>query len=543
MDLTCYIFPSWRPRIRAAQAQREWMDQSAESYAYRCLPLNIANAHGWEMLSPIGFSAMWNGGMAPEDVTIVPDEGAEPSLVPEALFGMGIVTLHVSGLLRTPPGWDLWVSGPPNRAKDGIAPLGGVIETDWSPFSFTMNWRLTRPDHWVRFEENEPFAFFFPIERRAIEAFEPRFLPIDEEPELKARFLEWSRSRDAFQLEMKSNPPPLPADRWQKFYYRGTDASGRRGATDHRTKIRLKEFANSPAIPAVQSTTCPATSSGQAQDSASVPASGSKRDWLLTILERHRNLSPEASAIPRVGNMRAEQFLRDHYATNRPIILSDAITDWPALHKWTPDYLRQTVGDLPVTVQGNRQSNPRFERDKEVHRQRLPFSQFLDLIVSGSTNDIYLTAFNSADNAGLMDLLGPDLGYIDELMDRNTDRPFGMPWIGPAGTFTPLHHDLTNNLMVQLIGRKRILLAAPGETPRLYNDEHVFSAVEDLENFDVEKFPLARDAAVQTVELQPGDVLFLPIGWWHQVEALDLSITLTQTNFRWPNDAFMTYPR
>ena len=47
MDLICYIHPSWRPLIRPAEATREWMTDSPESFAYRCLPLNIANAHGW----------------------------------------------------------------------------------------------------------------------------------------------------------------------------------------------------------------------------------------------------------------------------------------------------------------------------------------------------------------------------------------------------------------------------------------------------------------------------------------------------------------
>jgi ribosomal protein L16 Arg81 hydroxylase len=119
-----------------------------------------------------------------------------------------------------------------------------------------------------------------------------------------------------------------------------------------------------------------------------------------------------------------------------------------------------------------------------------------------------------------------------------------MMWIGPKGTFTPLHHDLTNNLLLQLVGRKVVLMAAPGETPKLYNDHHVYSRIRDLTAPDVLKhYPKLDGVRVHRVLLSPGDALFIPLGWWHQVRALDFSITITHTNFLWPNDAYETYPR
>lgn len=242
MELTAYVFPGWNPRLRPASSRREWMDASPESFAYRCLPLKIANAHGWEVLSPCGFTAVWNGGMLPEDVSITVDPGARPEEAPVALFGQATVTFHVPALLRTPAGWNLWVSGSPNAAKDAIAPLGGVIETDWSPYSFTMNWRFTRANHPVRFEENEPIAFLMPVERGAIEGFTTRIAPIEEAQDLKAAFEKWSASRDAFHEEMRLRPPAAPADKWQKLYYRGVDPDGVAQIEDHQTKLRLCPF-------------------------------------------------------------------------------------------------------------------------------------------------------------------------------------------------------------------------------------------------------------------------------------------------------------
>src|SRR5579862_1123907 len=103
MELIAYLRSGWAPLIRPAPATRPWMDATPESFAYRCLPLNIANAHGWEILSPYGFEAIWNGGTGPEAVTIAVDPGPDAHLVPVSLFGQGVVTFHMEAIFRTPP--------------------------------------------------------------------------------------------------------------------------------------------------------------------------------------------------------------------------------------------------------------------------------------------------------------------------------------------------------------------------------------------------------------------------------------------------------
>lgn len=241
-ELTCYLHPGWAPRIRPAAPAREWMDETPERFAYRCLPLAIANSHGWEIGSPCGFAARWDGGVGVKAIEIQVDAGVEPHRMPVSLFGEGTITFHVEGLFRTSPGWNLWVSGPPNAAKDGIVPLSGVIETDWSPYTFTMNWRFTRPHHWIRFDADEAFAFFFPVQRGVVEAVKPRFLPIGDAPDLAEAFTEWSAARTAFQEEVQRKQPSAPADKWQKLYYRGAMPNGERAAADHEAKLRSCPF-------------------------------------------------------------------------------------------------------------------------------------------------------------------------------------------------------------------------------------------------------------------------------------------------------------
>ncbi|MBI1199204.1 MAG: hypothetical protein GC203_15190 [Phenylobacterium sp.] len=241
-ELTCYVHEGWAPRIVPASSRRGWMDATPESYAYRCLPLSIANSHGWEVLSPCGFSACWRGDIGTGSVEIVPDKGADPRKLPESLFGNGVITFHVDGVIRTSEGWNLWVGGPPNGIKDGIAPLAGVIETDWSPYTFTMNWRFTRPDVWIRFEENEPFCFFFPTPRGVVDGLKPELRPMEDNPELLQSYDGWSAARAAFQEWVHRTNPKAPSDQWQKLYYRGLHPQGQRGAPDHETKLRLSPF-------------------------------------------------------------------------------------------------------------------------------------------------------------------------------------------------------------------------------------------------------------------------------------------------------------
>jgi hypothetical protein len=248
MDFICYLHPGWQPLIRPAEATRKWMDETPEAFAYRCLPLDIANAHGWEILSPCDATAYWTGGAGVEDV-VVRTSGTDG---PVSLFGNGVLTFHVQALFRTPPGWDLWISGSPNRPKPGITSLTGIVETDWSPYTFTMNWKFTRRNHRVSFSKHEPICFVFPIERGALERMEPKFVTLTDDSDLVEEFHAWSRSRNAFQVEMADGRQRAPSEKWQKRYYRGVSMRSDEPTPGHRTKMRLKPFVHAaPAAPSI----------------------------------------------------------------------------------------------------------------------------------------------------------------------------------------------------------------------------------------------------------------------------------------------------
>jgi hypothetical protein len=243
MKLTAYVVDGHTVDIRPAPLERDWMDNTDQRYAYRCLPLSIANAHGWEILCGSGFTAIWDGGRAKEAVRVTPDE---PGGSPVALghFGHGVLTFHVSCLFRTAPGYDLMVLGPINAPKDAIAALTGIVETEWSPFSFTMNWQFTRPGVPVRFERGEPFCHLMPVRRGELETVEPEMRLLSENPELEREHKTWSANRVKFNTDLAEPGSGAQAEKWQKLYHRGlrTDG-GPSGIDDHRTRLKLKPFA------------------------------------------------------------------------------------------------------------------------------------------------------------------------------------------------------------------------------------------------------------------------------------------------------------
>src|SRR5262249_55491680 len=151
------------------RSERAWMDATDRRFAYRCLPLTIANAMGWELLSPTRITARWNGGLELADIEVdIEGEEWKANRVAWSHFRRGILTFHSGCLVRTDPGIGRWARGAPNWPKDGIAPLDGIIETDWLASTFTMNWQFTRPGS-VSFQTDEPFGFVTPIAYRALD--------------------------------------------------------------------------------------------------------------------------------------------------------------------------------------------------------------------------------------------------------------------------------------------------------------------------------------------------------------------------------------
>jgi Family of unknown function (DUF6065) len=205
------------------------MDDFPDRHAYRCLPLTIANAHGWNILCPVALAIDWNGGSRTEDLTVralqtMPDERPVSAFC-RSHFSSGIVTFHTDYIFRTEGEWDLLATGPFNSPKDGVYPLTGIIESNWLPYPFTMNWQVTRPGTIV-FEKEEPFCFIFPIRKQAVLDCLPEIHDIAEDPELGRQHDAFATSRNDFMRRFHANDPEALKNPWLKYYFKGCHPDG-----------------------------------------------------------------------------------------------------------------------------------------------------------------------------------------------------------------------------------------------------------------------------------------------------------------------------
>jgi hypothetical protein len=227
-------------QIVPAPQIREWIDATDQQFARRCLPLLIANQAGWFILNSHHLRVTWNGGNDQEALTLEWLSG-EPPYPALSHFGHGILTWTIPYLFRTPPGIQLLVRGPANWPKDGVTALEGLVETDWSVATFTMNWFMTAVDHPVEFEAGEPICMLVPQQIAVLESFTPTLCDIASDPAMYLAFAEWSQSRSQYLADLKIPGSEAAKQRWQKDYFRGKTPSGE-PAPEHRTKLQIADF-------------------------------------------------------------------------------------------------------------------------------------------------------------------------------------------------------------------------------------------------------------------------------------------------------------
>jgi hypothetical protein len=255
---------------------------------------------------------------------------------------------------------------------------------------------------------------------------------------------------------------------------------------------------------------------------------------LVAALGRaHAAGEPDPTHVERRTLPSAEEFFRRYWAAHRPVVLTDVVTKWPALRKWTPAWFARRLGDETIEITAGRDADPDYDRNYRAHRKRVRLAAFVAQIeAAGTTNDVYMVSNNHTMTRPRFASLLRDIRAPRALFEPLRAAATSL-WIGPAGTVTPLHHDTTNILFGQIYGTKRVELVSPQETALLLGAGGFYSPV-DLD--DPRGHAALRAMTVKSVVVGPGDALYIPAGWWHRVTSLDVSISFSLLGFRRPND-------
>lgn len=140
-----------------------------------------ATQQGWVLLCPLAFEATWNGGPRPEDIEIRLEGGdaAHPAFV-QSQAGDGLLTFYPGYQFKTASSRLLWVRGPLNAPKDGLAPLESLVDASLLPATVAIHWQFTRPHQTIHFAAGEPFAMLLLYRQNGLAALTVEVMGVDE---------------------------------------------------------------------------------------------------------------------------------------------------------------------------------------------------------------------------------------------------------------------------------------------------------------------------------------------------------------------------
>lgn len=242
--------------------------------------------------------------------------------------------------------------------------------------------------------------------------------------------------------------------------------------------------------------------------------------------------SSRCAKIDELWNISQIEFYENYYFLNRPVVLKEMMKSSVAVRTWSPEFFALNYGSVPLEITTDRNGVHDYESNFHQTVRTVLTADFIHrLSQNHETNDFYLVARNYFfDNPAFVDLRNHLEPPPDIVNTKDHGHGTVKAWFGPKGTVTPLHYDEHSILLAQIYGRKHFKFIPPFEFRNLYVRNKFYSAV-DPEHVDTQRYPDFPGVPIADVFLEPGDLLFIPVGWWHWAMSLDVSISATFCSF------------
>ncbi|MHC5933203.1 cupin-like domain-containing protein [Nostoc sp.] len=241
-----------------------------------------------------------------------------------------------------------------------------------------------------------------------------------------------------------------------------------------------------------------------------------KRTWRKT---KCKLIWTPISAVDRRSNLSYDEFIKEYASIGKPVIITDAMKDWTATTKWTFDFLKSECGAIECHV----------KVDSLDTDEVMSIADYIDYITAGnSERRLYLANWFISSHPNLLEDYKEPIYFPNWLLrlPRKVLRKYELDnpelFIGHKDTSVGLHKDPNNGSawLGMIRGRKQIVLFTPDQQEFLYDGKV------DVFNLDLEKFPLYANTNPVEVMLEPGELLYIPLNWWHHVRNLEDSIAL-----------------
>lgn len=240
-----------------------------------------------------------------------------------------------------------------------------------------------------------------------------------------------------------------------------------------------------------------------------------------------------------------EEFAKDYLYANKPVVITDALREWKALSRWSPEFFKQEFGDMKFTLDEVSKGKSEY-KGKGSTAVEYTMDRFIDRVLSSTEQDpapyfrnqILYDLFPSLkqDIEPLPEYFLPNwlpdhymVKYVGEVLNRGAALELYIG--GNGGAFPVLHYDGagTHAFLMQVYGRKKFIIYPPSQEKFLYPspEKQNLSLLNSIDNPDLEKFPLFAKAEPTVFILEPGEMLFIPSHWWHTTKMLTPSISIS----------------
>ena len=227
--------------------------------------------------------------------------------------------------------------------------------------------------------------------------------------------------------------------------------------------------------------------------------------------------------IPRVKTLTKEVFINEYFKPQKPVVIEQFIEDWPAYSKWNLEYIKEVAGEKEVPLYDDRPV--KHDEGFNQPHAKMKMADYVDLLKKGPTK-FRIFLWNVLKE---VPVLQKDYKYPDFGLPLMKGLP--MLFFGGSNSHTFMHYDidLANIFHFHFEGEKQCILFPQSQTKYLYKIPHSLIVREDIDftNPDFKKWPALKHAKGYTAQLEHGNVIYIPEGYWHHMKYLSPGFSMS----------------